>query len=286
MGKFPGDSCRAVAPLLARYSDPDLTEAEYVALSTHLLRCPGCRERLDAYRACDQRLRALPGVTMDRRARQAVLEQVAPLADEAARAHRRAIPRWPALASVTGVLAVLLLGGVGLLQLAAPRAGAPDNSPALGGADAQLGQSLTAALLVAPPTQVVIETIGEAARATPVAAGGPGHSSGAGAATLFQENTDQSDAKEVAVSPQGSPAARPANATGRVRTIAAAERRLQVRLEDGRTLAIVVADDAPIVLPDGGSGAWRDLRVGAAIGLRLERAADGGTIAIAVYVLP
>ena len=33
-------SCQIVAPLLARYNDPDLTEGERVTLSTHLLQCP------------------------------------------------------------------------------------------------------------------------------------------------------------------------------------------------------------------------------------------------------
>ncbi len=71
------NSCRTIAPLIARYNDPDLTEAEYVALSTHLLRCPQCLAQVQSYRALDQQLRTMHQVVIDPRVRSTVFAQVA-----------------------------------------------------------------------------------------------------------------------------------------------------------------------------------------------------------------
>lgn len=40
MASITSGNCRTVAPLIARYNDPDLNEVERVLLSTHLLQCP------------------------------------------------------------------------------------------------------------------------------------------------------------------------------------------------------------------------------------------------------
>jgi len=68
-------NCRTVAPLIARYNDPDLNEVERVSLSTHLLQCPCCLTRLQEYRALDQQVRRVPKITLAPQAREAVLER-------------------------------------------------------------------------------------------------------------------------------------------------------------------------------------------------------------------
>lgn len=75
---FPviGGPCRTIAPLIARYNDPDLEECERVLLSTHLLQCPHCLGQLQEYRALDQRLRRMPSITLSPQARELVLDRV------------------------------------------------------------------------------------------------------------------------------------------------------------------------------------------------------------------
>lgn len=69
--------CQKVAPLLARFNDPDLTEADRVLLSMHLLRCPTCLARIQEYRAIDGRIRGMAATTVAPRVRDAVLQQIA-----------------------------------------------------------------------------------------------------------------------------------------------------------------------------------------------------------------
>ena len=69
-------SCQVVAPFVARYNDPDLTEAERVTLSTHLLQCPSCLAQLQGYRALDGQVRAMQSMVIASRVRDAVLESV------------------------------------------------------------------------------------------------------------------------------------------------------------------------------------------------------------------
>ncbi|HEY8602032.1 MAG TPA: hypothetical protein VIL85_26640, partial [Thermomicrobiales bacterium] len=69
--------CRKVAPLLARYNDPDLSETERILLGTHLLQCPGCGAQIQQYRALDKRLRGMRSITIEPCVRNAILDRVA-----------------------------------------------------------------------------------------------------------------------------------------------------------------------------------------------------------------
>lgn len=69
-------TCREVAPLIARFNDPDRTEAEEVRLSTHLVRCGPCRELLDHYRRHDRALRAFAPIPVAPRVRTAIYSEL------------------------------------------------------------------------------------------------------------------------------------------------------------------------------------------------------------------
>lgn len=70
-------TCREVAPLIARFSDPELSESEQVLLSTHLMRCASCRELLDHYRRHDRALRSFAPIPVAPRVRSAIYAELA-----------------------------------------------------------------------------------------------------------------------------------------------------------------------------------------------------------------
>jgi len=69
-------ACRKVAPLLARYNDPDLSDTERVLLSTHLLKCPDCRAQIQQYRLLDRQLRGMRSIVIDSSVRNAIFDRV------------------------------------------------------------------------------------------------------------------------------------------------------------------------------------------------------------------
>lgn len=70
-------TCREVAPLVARFNDPGLSEAEQVRLSTHLTRCAPCRGLLDHYRRHDCALRSFSPIALAPRVRSAIYAELA-----------------------------------------------------------------------------------------------------------------------------------------------------------------------------------------------------------------
>lgn len=69
-------ACRKVAPLLARYNDPDLSDTERVLLSTHLLQCPDCLAQIHQYRTLDKQLRGMRSIIIEPSVRHAILDRV------------------------------------------------------------------------------------------------------------------------------------------------------------------------------------------------------------------
>ncbi len=280
-----GGSCRSVAPLLARYNDPDLTEAESVRLSTHLLGCPACRARLAAYRAGDRALRQLPAITLSNEARGAILCQLPALAAAAPRDRRRAAVRRQGVTSVAvATLAIMLVGGFGALGAVAPGVETPEPSRK---SDDAFSRSLAATLLIAPPTQAAIAGMGDSARGTPT--------------TTSLHRQAQPTLQPIAFAQAGSAAvgapptatgtprqrAAPVVISGAVRAVWASEGRLQVRLDaTGQSETYAVAGDARVVLPDGRHGSLADLRQGMAVRLQLDRTSGGATVVEEIAVLP
>lgn len=149
MPSLPGDSCRIVAPLLALYDDPNLTEAERVLLSTHLLRCPRCLARVQHYRDQDRQLRTLPGISASPQLHCA-------LRDALAGGPRAGSRVWPPVAAgiATATCAVLLLGSVVAFNLS-PAGERPQATVAGIGANDAFSRPLTASLLTANPTRAL-----------------------------------------------------------------------------------------------------------------------------------
>jgi hypothetical protein len=146
-------TCRAVAPLIARYNDPDLSEAERVLLSTHLLQCGQCLALLQEYRALDQQVRRMSGVTLSPQVREAVLDRVAASGPgfgmpNAGLAWRQA---WVGTATAISLTAIIFAFGLASFGAAQQNAA---TSPGPSAASEALARPLTTTILGANPTQV------------------------------------------------------------------------------------------------------------------------------------
>lgn len=123
-------SCSAVAPLLARYNDPELNEAEQVLLSMHLLSCPACLARLQEYRALDQRVRTMSSTTLAPAVRDAFYQQIALTANGDLLAF--AVPwrqAWASLAVLVSMTTVFLAAGLTMALAAQRSEGSFGSSP-------------------------------------------------------------------------------------------------------------------------------------------------------------
>lgn len=257
MASARGGSCRAVAPLLARYADPDLTEAERVLLSLHLAGCPACLARLNSYRAQERRLRAHLAVRLAPRVRQAVLDQIAAGATAATPRPRAGLEgRRKGLASVavaTAACAVLLAGSLAAYGLRVPLQRVPATVPS-SVANETFARPLTTTFLAYNPTRVI----------------------GAGNA-----DTRYSAAPAPVIH-----RASPLVLTGTVRAVYPVEGRILVKLvPTGGEEVVTLGRGATIVLPDGGQGSLADLGVGTAIRAHCDRPTAGTTTAGAIIVL-
>ena len=245
--------CRAVAPLLARHGDPDLTEAERILLGTHLPRCAACWARLQDYRHQDQRLRALPPIALAPRVRCAILDHVA--ATAAARAGRPGLLR-PALSSVAvAAVAVLLAGSLGVLRLpATDMATAADDSS--GAANTIFAQPLTATFLSVNPTRAITAVTESKAAGAPVAA-----TAQAVRAAQPTQAPQAAQARGVAL-------------IGTVRVLYLDRGRLVLALRGGGDQGLAITRDTAVHLADGRPGALSDLSVGTAIRVYCSRSGD------------
>lgn len=263
MAPLPGNSCRLVAPLLAHADDPDLTEAERVLLSTHLVRCPACLARLHEYRAQDRALRRRPVLAPAPELRRAVLARIA--VGGAPHSHAAGpMPAVAAIAMLACVTVALGLGGLlgpappGTPTVAATRPSSVVAVASIASASAPLvGDGLSApfavSLLTADPTPPVIIARREAAK---------------GAAR----------APVIAAIPQST------IVNGTVRSVSPAAGLLLVILPNGSDAHLTLTRDVVILLPDGRPGTLADLGVGATIRARCDQS-PSGTLAREITVL-
>jgi len=238
--QVPG-ACQSVAPLLARCNDPALNEQEWVRLSTHLLGCPACRQRIEQYRRLDRQLRTLPRIELAPRVRAAVFEHLALTAPLGFGAQAVAVPRpvWPGVAIVTVVAALMLIGGL-TVSYAPSRAGAA-TAAGMTTSDVFGSHPLANTLLMVNPTRVM-------------------------------ENF--STAGSMAIATQ------PAALAATVLAVARTDNRLVVRFAGAsQDQRIVVTRDTAIIMPDGRPGSLADLAPGYAIKLRCDAGNNGGMIA-------
>lgn len=237
-------TCRTVAPLIARYNDPDLNEVERVRLSTHLLQCPHCLARLQDYRAHDQRIRRMSGMTLAPQVREAVLERVAAPRQPGGVQTLSLVWRqtWVGAASALSLTALVLTLGLATFRTA-------QGGGVAGGATAneRFALPLTTTILSANPTQAI---------------GTVGASLGGGYASI---NARASLAAPVAAT---------------VREVRARDNRLVVQIAGARgEETVIVARDTVITRQDGSRATLGDIAVGSTIQLQRDQQATGGPIA-------
>jgi hypothetical protein len=249
MAPLARGNCRTVAPLIARYNDPDLGEVERVLLSTHLLRCERCLARLQEYRALDQRLRRMPAVVLSARAREAVLERIAAPAPGVGGllalgpAWRQS---WAGAATAISLAALVL--ALSLTTFRAAQVGNGTTTP-VGTANDVFVRPLTATILSANPTEVV-SSVGQSLGGTTAI---DGTRSGHSAAALATVAT--------------------------VREIHPREGRIVVLVEGARSEErLIIARDVVVLWDDGRQGTLADIAAGATIQLRRDPTSSGGLV--------
>lgn len=250
MGPGTRVSCRTIAPLLARYNDPDLSEAEQVQLSMHLLGCPACLARLQEYRALDRRMRVMPSVTIAPHVRSAVLDHVASAGGSgfggfaATLAWRHA---WSGMSAALSLATFVL--AVGLATAFAAR---PETNFAATATGQAFGRPLATTFLVANPTRVVSQLNDTLSVKAPVMKAQP---------------------------------TRPAAVAATIRAINWDEGRIVVTLAGARgDERLAVMRDTAIVLADGRPGTLADLAVGVQVQLQREVSITGSLIAREIVV--
>ncbi len=250
MPTVPRTPCHTVTPLLARWNDPDLTEAERVLLSTHLLSCPECLARVQEYRTIDGRIRGMASTTIAPRVRDVVFQQLA-LSGVTRGGHALAQPwrhTWSGLAIVFTLTTLLCAAGVALTFT--------QRAESQFAANVTLGNSaarpMTMTLLNAAPTSVIV---------------------GADQNTAFRRSVTQ-------VQPT-----RPAAVGATIRLVNLSAGQIVVSVTGAHSdERLVILRDTAIVLPDGRPGVLGDLAVGTQVQLQRESTATGSVIAREIVV--
>jgi hypothetical protein len=233
MAQVPCGKCRTVAPLIARYNDPDLGEAERVLLSTHLLQCGQCLARLREYRALDQQLRRMSGVTLAPQVREAVLERVAASGPgfglpAVALVWKQA---WVGAAAAISLTALVFAFGLASFGAAQQTAGTAPGPSAAGDIFAR---SLPTTILISSNSTQVVSAVGESFSGT------------VGAYNLRVGNVGTVRAT--------------------VREVHAREGRLVVMFEGARNEeGLYVNDDTRVVWSDGRQGSLSDIATGTSV---------------------
>ena len=244
-------SCRTVAPLIARYNDPDLNEVERVLLSTHLLQCPCCLGRLQEYRALDLQLRRVPKITLAPQAREAVLERIAAPNPSFGLLAIGLVWRQAWFGAVTAISLTTLVLALGLATFRAAQAGGGAISTA-GTANETLVRPLTATMLSSNPTQVV-SSIGESLTSTMV---------------TNSVRVDQLSAVRATV-----------------REVHVRDGRLVVLVDGARNEErLIINRDTVVLLADGRLGTLADVAVGATIQLQRDQPFVGGVVARQIVI--
>lgn len=250
MPVIPRTPCHTVTPLLARWNDPDLTEAERVLLSTHLLACPACLARVQEYRTIDGRIRSMASTTITPRVRDVVFQQLA-LSGVAQGGHALAQP-WRHTRSGLAIMFTLttLFCAAWVALTFTQRAESQFATNAMLGNGA--ARPMTMTLLNAAPTSVFVGADQNTAFRRPVTQAQPTRPAAVGA-TIRLVNLS---AGQIVVSVTG----------------AHSDERL------------VILRDTAIVLPDGRPGVLADLAVGTQVQLQRESTATGSVIAREIVV--
>lgn len=237
--------------MLARWNDPDLNEAEQVLLSTHLLSCAACRERVQEYRQIDGRIRGMASTTIAPRVRGVILQQLA-LSGVPQAAHTLAQPwrhTWSGLAIVFTLTTFLCAAGVALTFT--------ERAEGQFAANAMLGNGvarpMTMTLLNVAPTSAALDS------------------------------ADQSIAFRRPVAPVQP--TRPAAVGATVRLVNLSAGQIVVSVVGAHSdERIVILRDTAIMLPDGKPGALADLSIGTQVQLQRESTATGSVIAREIVV--
>lgn len=252
MASITSGNCRTVAPLIARYNDPDLHEVERVLLSTHLLRCPCCLARLQEYRALDQRVRRVPKITLAPQSREAVLERIAAPGPNFGLPAIGLVWRQTWFGAATAISLTTLVFALGLATFRAAQDGGGTLSPS-GTANETLVRPLTTTILSSNPTQVV-SSIGESLTTTMV---------------VSNARIEQ-----------------PTAVRATVREVHARDGRLVVLVDGARNEErLIVTRDTVVLLADGRLGTLADVAVGATIQLRRDQRVVGGLVARQIVVV-
>ncbi len=251
MASITSGNCRTVAPLIARYNDPDLNEVERVLLSTHLLQCPCCLGRLQEYRALDQQLRRVQKITLAPRSREAVLERITAPSPSFGVLAIGLVWRQAWFGAVTAISLTTLVLALGLATFRA----AQDNGRALstaGTANETLVRPLTTTILSSNPTQVV-SSIGESLTSTTV---------------VSNVSIDQ-----------------PSAVRATVREVHLRDGRLVVQVAGAQgEERLIVNRDTVVLLADGRLGTLADVAVGATVQVQRDQRVVGGLIARQIVV--
>jgi len=246
-------ACRKVAPLLARYNDPDLSDTERVALSTHLLQCPDCLAQMQQYRVLDRRLRGMRGIIIEPCVRNAILDRVVASGGEFG-ASVAALPwrySWSSAAVMFSLTTFLLAAGlVTALTSQHP--------------DARFAKSaMTNGALVRPATMGLLN-----ANPTRVA-------STSGELMAFKRPIVQAQAQ----------ATRPAAVAATIRAIDQSSGRIVVTIGGARAdERLLIMYDTAIVRANGYPGTINDLAVGLKVQLQRELNPTGSLIAREIMI--
>jgi hypothetical protein len=165
-----------------------LNEAERVLLSTHLLQCGICLSRLQEYRALDQQVRRMSGITLAPQVREAVLDRVtAPGYGQSGVAliWKQA---WVGTTAAISLTAVIFAFGLLTFGAAQQNAG---TAPGPSAASDMFARPLTTTILGTNPTQAV-GAMSESIVATKVSYNLRSTNAGAVRATVREVNARES----------------------------------------------------------------------------------------------
>lgn len=233
-------TCQTVLPILARYDDPDLSEAERVLASTHLLRCQDCLTRLQEYRRQARLLRKLDPTTLNPRVHHAIWQRLAAPAEALAIDDAGAgKSRLTLLAVATLVAVVVLFGELAPTSLTERRMGTVGPSVT---ANDVFAQPLTGTFFAANPTRVIT--------------------------TVADSFSDWNAA--------GTPTLAMLRLTGTVRVVSALEGLLIVTIAGtGRDERLMLTRDTQVILLDGRHGTLADLGTGGRVQVHCDQTPEG-----------
>ena len=248
-------ACRKVAPILARYNDPDLSDAERVSLGTHLLQCPNCLAQVQQYRQLDKQLRGMRAIIIEPSVRSAILERVVASGGELG-VSVAALPwrhSWSSAAVMFSLTTFLLAAGL-VASLASQHPDARSAASAM--TNGSLVRPATMGLLNANPTRVANNS-----------------SNNSSELMAFKRPVVQAQAT------------RPAAVAATIRAIDQSSGRIVVTVGGARAdERLLIMYDTAIVRANGYPGTINDLVVGLQVQLQREPNPTGSLIAREIMI--